>query len=126
MRLHDVLAFSDVLAVLVDGNLLRGALEAKEALDVEVRALLEARPLGVLGVHGVDAELLDNHAVAEALVPGVDLKGALPTVKRVFLPKDEVLHAHDLLEQVGDVDAQLGPARSLITGQKNDDEPTPI
>ena len=49
-----------------------GALEAEEALDVEVGALLEARPVGVLGVHGVQAELVDDHAVAERLVPSVD------------------------------------------------------
>ena len=53
-------------------RLLRGALEAEEALDVEVGALLEARPVGVLRVNGVEAELGDFHAVAERLVPGVD------------------------------------------------------
>ena len=52
-----------------------GALEAEEALDVEVGALLEAGPVGVLGVHRVEAELVDHHAVAEGLVPGVNPQG---------------------------------------------------
>ena len=49
-----------------------GALEAEEALDVEVGALLEARPVRVFRVDRVEAELGDLHAVAEGLVPGVD------------------------------------------------------
>ena len=58
-----------------------GALEPEEALDVEVCALLEAGPVGVLGVHRVEAKLVDHHAVAERLVPGVDPQGTGPPRK---------------------------------------------
>ena len=55
---------------------------------------------------------LDDDPAAEALVPRVDLEGALPTVQRVLLAEDEELHAHDLLQQVRDVDAQLRPEKT--------------
>ena len=57
--LHDVLWFADGLGVLLDGQLLGGALETEKVLDVEVGFLLEAGPLGVLGVDPVEAELTD-------------------------------------------------------------------
>ena len=57
--LHDVLGLPDGLGVLLDGQLLGGALEPEKVLDVEVGFLLEAGPLGVLGVDPVEAELAD-------------------------------------------------------------------
>ena len=64
-------------------GLFGGALESEEALDVEVCALLEARPVGVLGVDGVEAELGDDHALAEGLVPRVDPQRPGPPAKQI-------------------------------------------
>ena len=64
-----------------------GALEAEEALDVEIGALLEARPVGVLGVHGVQAELVDDHAVAERLVPSVDPQRPGTPASKIEFPR---------------------------------------
>ncbi len=114
--LHDVLALLDALRVLPYGNLLRGALEPEEVLDVQLGGLLEAGPVGVLGMHAVDAVLVYLDAILEALVPGLDVEGAGAEVLGVALAEEEVFDAHDLLEEVGHLHAQLGAAVHHVDG----------
>ena len=46
--------------------------------------------------------------VWEALVPSLDGECSLPFVESVPLPEQEELHAHELLQEVGSINVQLG------------------
>ena len=70
----------------LNSNLLGRALEAEEALDVELCRLLEAGPVRVLGVHAVDAVLVDRHTALEALVPRLDAQRSVSQVLRLCQP----------------------------------------
>ena len=105
---HDVLAAADAVRILFDGQLLGRALEAEEALDVQLGLLLEAGPLGVLRVDRVEANFIDDDSVGEGLVPGVDCQGSVLLVEGVSLAEEQVLDTHDLLEQVGSFNVELG------------------
>ena len=56
----------------------------------------------------VDAVFVDLHPVLEALVPGLDMEGPSSEVLGIALSEEEILDAHDLLEEVGHLDAELG------------------
>ena len=105
---HDVLAAADAVRILFDGQFLGRALKAEEALDVQLGLLLKAGPLRVLRVDRVEANLIDDDPVGEGLVPGVDCQGSVLLVEGVSLAEEQVLDTHDLLEQVGSFNVELG------------------
>jgi len=107
---HDVLAASDAFRILLDGQLLCCPLETEEALDVKLGALFEAGPFRILRVNGVEANFVDDDPVGERLVPRVNGQGAVLLVECVSLPEDEVVHTHDLLQQVRRFDGKFGSA----------------
>ena len=110
MILHDVFAAANALRIFLDCQFLGCPFEAEKAFDVQLGTLLKAGPLGVFRMNGVEADLVDHHPVGERLVPGVDGQGSVLLVQGVSLPEDEVVDAHDLLQEVGGFDEQFGSA----------------
>lgn len=117
-ELDDLLTLQRHLRVLLHADLLHLMLEAEEVGDLDVSALVEARPVGILRMDVVAALLKDLNARRERLVGCLDGQLALLPVEEVLL--DEVTHveADDFLEDVRRVHAELAaafcvPARSI-------------
>merc|ERR1719403_77332 len=97
------------------------ASKPKKVFNIEFSGLLKASPLWVLWMDTVDTIFVNLHSSRETFVPSLNMKCPSPEILGVPLPEQQIVHPHQLLQQVWGLHIELGSAvdhvHSLVSGQ---------